>query len=61
MVIKRRRFKQTHSLEERLADETEQLLQQAKVMPLGPDKAEVVRRIRQNKAAIQVCEMLRSR
>jgi hypothetical protein len=60
MVIKRRRFKQTHSLQERLAKDTEQLLEQAKVLPLGPGRSEIVRRITQNKAAIQVCEMLRS-
>jgi hypothetical protein len=35
MVIKRRRFKQTHSLQERLAKDTERLLEQAKVLPLG--------------------------
>jgi hypothetical protein len=59
MVIKRRRFKQTHSLEERLAVETERLLERAKVLPRGPDRSDVVRKIRQNEAAIQVCEMLR--
>ena len=60
MVIKRRRFKQTHSLQERLAADTERLLEQAKVLPLGPGRLEIVRRITQNKAAIQVCEMLGS-
>ena len=60
MVIKRRRFKQTHSLQERLAEDTERLLEQAKVLPLGSDKSIIDRRITQNKAAIQVCEMLQS-
>jgi hypothetical protein len=59
MVIKRPRIKQTHSLQERLAADTERLLEQAKVLPLGPGRSEIVRRITQNKAAIQVCEMLR--
>jgi hypothetical protein len=60
MVIRRRRVKQTHSLQERLAADTERLLEQAKVLPLGPGRLEIVRRITQNKAAIQVCEMLGS-
>ena len=59
MVIKRRRFKQTHSLEERLAQDTEQLLERAKVLPPGARRADVIRKIRQNEAAMQVCEMLR--
>lgn len=59
MVIKRRRFKQTQSLEERLAQDREQLLERAKALPQGADRADIVRKIRQNEAAIQVCEMLR--
>ena len=58
MVIRRRRVKQTHSLQERLAADTERLLEQAEVLPLGPGRLEI--RITQNKAAIQVCEMLGS-
>jgi hypothetical protein len=61
MVIRRRRVKQTHSLQERLAADTERLLEQAEVLPLGPSRSEVVRRIAQNRAAIQVCEVLGSR
>jgi hypothetical protein len=60
MVIRRRRVKQTYSLQERLAADTERLLEQAEVLPLGPGRLEIVRRITQNKAAIQVCEMLGS-
>ena len=60
MVIKRRRFKQTHTLQERLAEDTERLLEQAKVLPLGSDRSNIDRRITQNKAAIQLCEMLKS-
>ena len=61
MVIKRRRFKQTHSLQERLVEDTERLLEEVQVLPLGPDRSNIDRRITQNKAAIQLCEMLRSR
>jgi len=60
MVMKRRRFKQTQSLQERLANEIERLLEQAKLLSLGPDRSEMDRRITQNKAAIQVCATLGS-
>jgi hypothetical protein len=58
MVIKRHRFKQTLSLQDRLAEDTERLLERAKVLPLGPDRIKIDRRIKQNKAAVQLCEML---
>jgi hypothetical protein len=47
MVIKRRRFKQTHSLQERLAEDTERLLEEVQVLPLGPDRSNIDRRITQ--------------
>ena len=60
MVIKRRRFKQTHSLEERLAQDTAQLLEQANGLPAGAAKQRIMRRISQNEAATDMCEVLRS-
>ena len=60
MVIKRRRFKQTQSLQERLAQDTLKLREQAKKLPPGPARADVARRIRQNEAASHFCELLRS-
>ena len=60
MVIKRRRFKQTQSLEERLAQDTLKLRAQAKMLPPGPDRSDIARRIRQNEAASHFCELLRS-
>ena len=60
MVIKRRRFKQTHSLEERLAQDTAQLIEQAKGLPAGTAKQHIMRRISQNEAATEMCELLRS-
>jgi hypothetical protein len=60
MVIKRRRFKQTHSLEERLAQDTAELLEQAKVLPPGAEREHIMHRIKQNEAASHVCELLRS-
>jgi hypothetical protein len=59
MVIKRRRFKQTKSLDERLAQDTAQLREQANMLPPGPAREHVIRRIRQNEAASHVCELLR--
>ncbi|WOH53536.1 hypothetical protein [Bradyrhizobium sp. sBnM-33] len=60
MIIKRRRLKQTHSLEERLAKDTAQLLQQTKLLPDGAAKEHLMKRIQQNEAAVHVCELLRS-
>jgi len=60
MVIKRRRFKQTKSLDERLALDTVQLREQAKMLPPGRVREHVIRRIRQNEAASQLCELFRS-
>jgi len=60
MVIKRRRFKQTHSLEERLAQDTAQLRDQAKGLPDGAERRHIMRRIQQNEAATDLCELLRS-
>ena len=60
MVIKRRRFKQTHSLEERLFQDTAQLREQAKVLPDGAARGHIMDRIKQNEAATDNCELLRS-
>lgn len=57
---KRRRFKQTQSLEERLAQDIAHLREKVAVLPPGPAKAHLVRRITQNEAARELCEMLRS-
>ena len=60
VVIKRRRFKQTKSLEERLAQDTAELREQAKMLPPGRVREHVMHRIRQNEAASHLCELLRS-
>jgi hypothetical protein len=60
MIIKRRRFKQTQPLEERLAQNVAQLREQAEMLPPSRARDEVVRRIRQNEAASHLCEVLRS-
>ena len=60
MIIKRRRFKQTQSLEERLARDTAHLREQAKMLPPGRVRENVMHRIRQNEAASHFCELLHS-
>lgn len=60
MIIKRRRFKQTQSLEERLVQDTADLRDQAKALPPGPARQHIIHRIAQNEAAYDLCELLRS-
>jgi hypothetical protein len=57
---KRRRFKQTQSLGERLAQDTAQLREQAKALPPGRARELIMRKITQNEAAYHLCEILRS-
>jgi len=56
----RRRFKQMLTLEERLADDTEQLREQAKLLPPGDTLDQVLKRIRQNETAAHMTEWLNS-
>jgi hypothetical protein len=60
MIVKRRRFKQTKPLEQRLAEDTARLRQQATMLPAGRMLELVQRRIVQNEAASDLCERLRS-
>ena len=57
-VAERRRFTQTATLEERLAEDTERLRQQAKALKPGVARDNVLRRIRQNKTARDLSEWL---
>ena len=57
---KRRRFKQAHSLEERLAEDTASLREQIKLTPAGPGREQILRRIRQNETAARMSEWLSS-
>ena len=56
---KRRRFKQTLSLEARLADEVKRLREQAAMLPRGHLRDEVERKAVQFEAAYEVAELLR--
>jgi len=60
VVVRRHRFKQSQPLEERLAQDTAQLREKAEVLPLGGPREAIMRRITQNEAASDLCEMLRS-
>lgn len=57
---KRRRFKQTSTLAERLAEDTAQLREQAKLLRPGLARDHVIRRIRQNETAADLCLWLDS-
>jgi hypothetical protein len=60
VVVRRHRFKQSQPLEERLAQDTAQLREKAEVLPPGGAREQIMRRITQNEAASDLCEMLRS-
>lgn len=59
MVIKRRRVKQTQTLEVRLAEEAARLCEQMTLLPRGRLRDEVERKVIQLEAAFEVTEMLR--
>lgn len=56
----RRRFKQTKSLEERLAQEAQRLREQAKALPPGPDRDILLQKARQAETGSHMSEWLRS-
>jgi hypothetical protein len=55
----RRRFKQTDTLEERLATEAKRLREQAKALP-GPERDAILRKARQCETGSHMSEWLRS-
>ncbi|MEH2537109.1 MULTISPECIES: hypothetical protein [unclassified Bradyrhizobium] len=57
---KRRRFKQVQSLEERLADEAKRLREQAKLLPSGTLREQVLRKARQAETGSHMSDWLRS-
>lgn len=60
MIVQRRRFKQTQSLEQRLAEEAERLREQAKLLSPGPLRDQVLRKARQAETGSHMSEWLRS-
>lgn len=59
-MLKRRRFKQTLNLSERLIEDIELLKAQVAKLAPGPERDQVIRRIRQNETASHIDEWLRS-
>ena len=57
---KRRRFRQTISLVERLAEEARNLRAQANLLPPGPQRENLLRKARQDEAASHMSEWLNS-
>lgn len=57
---KRRRFKQTTSLEERLIAEAKRLRSEAQMMPQGIERERRLRQARQAETGVQMSEWLRS-
>jgi hypothetical protein len=58
--MERRRFKQTQSLEERLAKEAKRLRAEAKLLPPGAARDELIRRARHAETGSHMSEWLRS-
>jgi hypothetical protein len=56
----RRRFKQTQSLEDRLAREAERLKEQAKKLPHGSERETLLRKARQAETGSHMTEWLTS-
>jgi hypothetical protein len=58
--MQRRRFRQTQSLEARLAEEAKRLREAAKLLPPGPERVEMIRKARQAQTGSHMSEWLRS-
>ncbi|MET3990575.1 hypothetical protein ABID65_002210 [Bradyrhizobium sp. S3.9.2] len=59
-MTQRRRFKQTTTLEERLAQEAQRLREEAKRLPHGPEREFLLRKARQAETGSHMSEWLRS-
>jgi hypothetical protein len=60
MPDKRRRFRQSVPLEERLAQEARRLREEAAKLPSGPERDGVLRKARQNDAASHLTDWINS-
>lgn len=56
---RRKRFKQSDTLEHRLADEAQRLREHAKLLPPGAAREQMLRKARQCEAGQQMTEWLR--
>ena len=60
MIIRRRRFKQTKSLHERLVEEAQNLRDKAKLLPYGPVRDATLTKAEQIEAAAHMDDWLKS-
>ena len=58
--MQRRRFTQTTSLEERLAEQAQRLRQEAKSLPPGIERERAIRKARQAETGAHISEWLNS-
>jgi hypothetical protein len=58
--MQRRRFKQTQSLEERLSEQAKRLRAEAKLLPPGAVRDEMIRKARQAETGSRINEWLTS-
>jgi hypothetical protein len=58
--MQRRHFKQTQSLEDRLAEEAKRLREEAKLLPPGAGREALLRKARQAETGSHISEWLRS-
>ncbi|WJR75982.1 hypothetical protein QOU61_24820 [Bradyrhizobium sp. NP1] len=58
--MERHRFRQTQSLEKRLAEEAKRLRAEAKLLPPGAERDEMIRKARQAEIAAHMNEWLTS-
>jgi len=58
--MERRRFNQTQSLEQRLAEEAKRLRAKAKLLPPGARREETIRKARQAETGSHISEWLQS-
>ena len=57
---KRRRFKHTTTLEERLSEETKELRKVTETLPPGRERDDLLRKVRQHETALHLTEWLNS-
>ena len=58
--MQRRPFRQTISLEQRLAEEARRLREQAKRLPPGPDRERLLRKVREDEMVAQMADWIAS-
>ncbi|WP_439369568.1 hypothetical protein ACRQ5Q_12995 [Bradyrhizobium sp. PMVTL-01] len=59
-MLKRRRYKQTKTLDQRLAEEAAHLRDEARALPPGRAREMLLRKARQDETALQIEAWLRS-